>query len=77
METDREILIWFYQRLIYKYSEDELVDYMHRLRWIILAQNNKKISRGQKIKSVCNTTKDLAKLLKNPTEWEKVNLVIK
>lgn len=32
---DREFLIWIYQRLVKVYGEDELVDYMHKLRSII------------------------------------------
>ena len=35
METDREILIWFHQRLEHHYGESRLYDYMHRLRAII------------------------------------------
>jgi len=71
METDREILLWFHQRLVHQHDESELKDYMHRLRWIIAATSPKKISRGQKIKQTCNSVGELAKLLKNKTPFEK------
>lgn len=46
METDREILIWFHNRLVLKYGESELIDYMRRLRWIITKIPPNKVSRG-------------------------------
>lgn len=75
METDREILIWFHQRLVRKHGESHLYDYMHRLRWIIQAMPAKKVSRGQKIKQTCNNLKELSKLLKNKSEFEVRELV--
>ena len=71
METDREILIWFHQRLCHRYDESHLYDYMHRLRWIIQAMDPTKKSRGQKCKTTCNNQQELLKLLKNPTKFEK------
>jgi len=68
--TDREILIWFHQRLVFKYKEREATDYMHRLRWIIHAMPHKKISRGNKVQVDCNSAKGLLTVLKHPTEWE-------
>ena len=32
---DREFLIWLHQRLVLAHGEDEIVDYMHKLRCII------------------------------------------
>lgn len=70
METDREILCWFHQRLVYLHKESPLYDYMHRLRWIIQSMDNKKTSRGQKINETCNNTKELLTLLKKPSKFE-------
>ena len=33
--TDKEFLQWLYDRLVNVYGENELFDYMHRLRAII------------------------------------------
>lgn len=71
METDREVLIWFHKRLKHKHGESEFVDYMHRLRWIILAQPRNKTSRGHGIKELCNGMDDLSKILHKPSEFEK------
>lgn len=71
METDREILLWFHQRLVHVHKERHLLDYMHRLRWIIQATKPRKTSRGQKIKATVNSLEELGKLLKNKTEFEK------
>lgn len=70
METDREILIWFHQRLVNRHNESHLYDYMHRLRWIIQATNPKKVSRGHGIERTCNNTQELSLLLKNKTNFE-------
>jgi len=35
--NDRDFLIWIHQRLSDVHGESELVDYMHRLRGIIVA----------------------------------------
>lgn len=70
METDREILLWFHQRLVHQHKESSLVDYMHRLRWIIQATPPGKISRGQRIKATCNSVQELGKLLKKKTTLE-------
>lgn len=35
--SDREFLIWIYQRLVLRHDENELSDYMHKLRCIIAA----------------------------------------
>ena len=45
METDREVLIWFHQRLVHQHGERELYDYMRRLRSIIKATPKNKTSR--------------------------------
>lgn len=71
METDREVLLWFHQRLVHQHGESPIVDYMHRLRWIIQATSPRKTSRGQKVNAVCNGVNDLKKLLKHKTEFEK------
>ncbi len=33
--SDAEFLSWIYNRLLYKYHEDPLFDYMHRFQEII------------------------------------------
>ncbi len=45
METDREVLIWFHDRLVYVHKEKELLHYMHRLRHIIRGTPKNKITR--------------------------------
>jgi len=70
-ETDREILLWFHQRLVHRYNESHLYDYMHRLRWIILATPAKQVSRGKGIDTTCNDVKELGNLMKNLSEFEK------
>jgi hypothetical protein len=70
METDREMLIWFHQRLVKQHKESHLFDYMHRLRWIIAATPPGRTSRGKNIQACCNNTKDLLKLLKKPSKFE-------
>ncbi len=35
--TDREFLMWLHERLEHVHSESPLVDYMHRLRAIIVS----------------------------------------
>jgi hypothetical protein len=64
METDREILIWFHERLVHKHGESELYDYMHRLRSIIRATKPKVIHRG----NGCNSLKDLLSEMKAQKE---------
>ena len=59
METDRQMLIWFHERLVHKYGESELFDYMHRLRQIIRATDRRKTSR----KGIANSLDDLKKQL--------------
>ena len=71
METDREVLMFFHERLQKVHNENELLDYMHRLRWIIAATPPSKISRGQGIKQTCNSFKDLGKILKKKSVLEK------
>lgn len=71
METDREILLWFHQRLVHQHKESYLFDYMHRLRWIIAATPARKTSRGQKAKKTCNSAKELKRHIKNLSEFEK------
>ena len=55
METDREMLIWFHERLVHRYGESELYDYMHRLRAIIKATKPKATHRQYG----CNSLKEL------------------
>lgn len=69
METDREMLLWYYTRLYYQMKDSHLVDFMHRFRWIILAQSRTKSSRGQKAQT-CNSHEAFKILFKNPTELE-------
>ena len=57
METDREILTWFHERLVHRYGESELYDYMHRLRAIIRATGKTATHR----KGGCNTLKAMQK----------------
>ena len=45
METDREVLIWFHDRLVHVHKESELLDYMHRLRYIIYGTPKNKVTR--------------------------------
>lgn len=71
METDREVLLWFHQRLVHKHKESHLFDYMHRLRWIIAATPHKKTSRGQGISKTCNNVKELGQILKHKSVMEK------
>lgn len=70
METDREVLLWFHQRLVHQHKEGYLFDYMHRLRWIIQSTPPGKVSRGQDIKATCNSIEELGKLLKDKTRLE-------
>lgn len=74
METDREVLLWLHQRLVNQHRESHLYDYMHRLRWIIQAMPHDKMSRGQRVKGLCNNVTDLGKLLKHKTRFEKTML---
>lgn len=41
---DREFLIWLHKRLEYVHKENPLVDYMHKLRAIIEATPEGKVS---------------------------------
>ncbi|MCP3686308.1 MAG: hypothetical protein GY861_27000 [bacterium] len=50
--TDREMLIWFHERLVHVHGEDELVDYMHRLRDIIKTTDKYKRSEPQQSNSL-------------------------
>ncbi len=68
METDREMLIWYHERLRCQHGDDELTDFMHRLRAIILATPARKRTRT----GVCNSMKDLYKQLKHKSKLEKV-----
>lgn len=45
--TDREFLIWLHARLVKKYGENPLNDYMHRLRRII-----KELPKNQKSSAI-------------------------
>lgn len=62
METDREVLIWFHDRLVHVHKESELFDYMHRLRHIIAATPKNAIHRTQG--GPLNGMDDLQKYLK-------------
>lgn len=57
METDREILIWFHERLEHVHREKNLYDYMHRLRAIIRATKPMAIHR----EGGCNSLEELLK----------------
>lgn len=35
--SDREFLMWLHERLVGVYGEDRLLDFMHKLRCIIVA----------------------------------------
>jgi hypothetical protein len=41
---DSEFLQWLHNRLVYVHKEDELFDYMHRLRAIILKMKASEIA---------------------------------
>jgi len=56
-ETDREILIWFHERLVNVHGESELYDYMHRLRAIIRATGKTATHR----QGGCNSLKEMLK----------------
>jgi hypothetical protein len=45
METDREVLMWFHERLEHVHGESHLFDYMHRLRHIIAATPKEAVNR--------------------------------
>lgn len=70
METDREILCWFHQRIVHQYGENEH-NFMHRLRWIIQSTPKNKTSRGQKVKATNNSAKELLQILPQPSQFEK------
>lgn len=59
---DRNFLIWIHERLVHKHGEEELVDYMHKLRSIIHDTHPLRVSpndsRGE------NTMAELRKKLK-------------
>ena len=40
--TDQQFLMWIHERLVNVYKENELMDYMHKLRAIIVDMNPKK-----------------------------------
>lgn len=42
--TDKEFLSWIYNRMIYKYGENENVDYLHRFKRIIDSLQEEPIS---------------------------------
>ena len=44
--TDREFLIWIHDRMTTFHHEKPLLDYMHRLRAIILATDKKACNRS-------------------------------
>ena len=60
METDREVLIWFHDRLVHVHKESELMDYMHRLRYIIKGTPKNRTTR----KGCANGMDELRKQLK-------------
>lgn len=72
METDREVLLWFHQRLVNQYNESELYDYMRRLRAIIKTTKSNKISR--ETKTCNNSLEELGTELKNLSKFER-NLI--
>lgn len=63
METDREVLIWFHDRLVNLYKESELFDFMHRLRHIIAATPASSVHRSTRGESL-NCMDDLRRYLK-------------
>ena len=40
--TDQQFLMWIHERLAHVHKENELMDYMHKLRAIIVGMNPKK-----------------------------------
>ena len=40
--TDQQFLMWIHERLAHVHKEDEQMDYMHKLRAIIVDMNSKK-----------------------------------
>lgn len=68
METDREMLIWIHERLRLVNGDDELLDFMHRLRAIILATKPRARHRA----GVCHDMTALYAQIKNKSLLEKV-----
>ena len=68
METDREVLLWFHERLVHVHKESELFDYMHRLRAIIAKTPPKKYTPC----ACFNSIADVYKAIKFKTPMEKV-----
>jgi len=56
---DRDFLIWIHERLEYIHDESDLLDYMHKLRAIILNTPADKES----VPKCCNSMSDLKKEL--------------
>lgn len=57
--TDRQFLVWIYDRLVYVHKERELTDYMHKLRKIIMGMDPAK------------TAPNVADVNTMPDEWRK------
>jgi len=53
---DREFLIWLHERLEHKHKEEPIVDYMHKLRAIIKATPEDKVTPN------CGTGNSMADL---------------
>lgn len=57
---DRDFLIWLHERLSHVHEEIETMDYMHKLRAIIISTEPNKISKNC---GVCNNIEDLRKII--------------
>ena len=57
--TDREFLIWIHERLEYVHKENPHMDYMHRLRNIIVTIDPDKETLGT---AAMNNSEDLKKV---------------
>jgi hypothetical protein len=58
--NDRDFLIWIHERLEHIHKEDPLVDYMWKLRAIIISTPKDKLTPNI---SGCNSLEDLKKAL--------------
>ena len=67
--TDREFLMWIHERLVHEHKEREMVDYMHRLRVIIMNLPGKQVSTNF---TGADTTEELTQYLNEHSKDEEV-----
>lgn len=61
MTKDREVLIFLHERLVHHYGENELTDYLHRLRAIILATPKNERVDGPILNSMDDLRREIEK----------------